>query len=228
VPSGSVSDARPRSVTKIMIVEDDPAFLNRFCRIITSEPQFEICAALCNGTAARETLAHTAPDVLLIDLDLPDLSGIDIIHETAQRHPQTDIMVVTVFGDERHVLASIEAGATGYLLKDSLPDEFVGLIHQLRAGGSPISPVIARVLLRQLRPTVADRPPPTDKTKLSSREAEILTFIAKGFNSSEIGKLLCISAHTVTTHVKKIYQKLAVHSRGEAVYEATKMGLLAR
>jgi len=213
-------------VTKIMIVEDDPAFLNRFCRIVMSEPQFEICAAVGNGTAALETLMHTAPDVLLVDLDLPDISGIDIIRETAQRYPQTDIMVVTVFGDERHVLASIEAGATGYLLKDSLPDEFVGLIHQLRAGGSPISPVIARVLLRQLRP--GGRIPPVDNTKLSGREAEILAFIAKGFSSSEIGKLLSISAHTVTAHVKKIYQKLAVHSRGEAVYEATKLGLLAR
>jgi DNA-binding NarL/FixJ family response regulator len=209
-----------------MIVEDDPAFLNRFCRIVMSEPQFEICAAVGNGTAARETLAHSAPDVLLVDLDLPDVSGIEIIRETAHRHPHTDIMVVTVFGDERNVLASVEAGATGYLLKDTLPDEFVGLIHQLRAGGSPISPVIARVLLRQLRPGA--RPPPADNTKLSNREVEILAFIAKGFSSSEIGKLLSISAHTVTTHVKKIYQKLAVHSRGEAVYEATKMGLLAR
>jgi len=226
-----------------MIVEDDPAFLNRFCRIVTAQPHFEICAAVGNGTAAREALAHTAPDVLLVDLDLPDISGIDIIRETARRHPQTDIMVVTVFGDERHVLASIEAGATGYLLKDSLPDEFVALIDQLRAGGSPISPVIARVLLRQLRPlpcidmackgtagtagTGVGRTPPAGTTRLSNRECEILAFIAKGFSSSEIGRLLSISAHTVTAHVKNIYQKLAVHSRGEAVYEATRMGLLA-
>jgi len=211
-------------VTKIMIVEDDPAFFNRFCRIVMSEPEFEICAALCNGAAARETLAHTEPDVLLIDLDLPDVSGIEIIRETAQRYPQTDIMVVTVFGDEKHVLASIEAGATGYLLKDSFPDEFIALINQLRAGGSPISPMIARVLLRQLRPI--GRTLPAECTKLSGREVEILSLIAKGFSFPEIGKLLTISAHTVTTHVKKLYQKLAVHSRGEAVYEATKLGLL--
>jgi DNA-binding NarL/FixJ family response regulator len=211
-------------VTKIMIVEDDPVFLNRFCRIVMSAPEFELCAALGNGAAALETLIRTAPDVLLVDLDLPDMSGIEIIRETAQRHPQTDIMVVTVFGDERHVLASIEAGATGYLLKDSLPDEFIALINQLRAGGSPISPVIARVLLRQLRPS--ERPAPPTSTRLSGREVEILSLIAKGFSFAEIGRLLTISAHTVTTHVKKLYQKLAVHSRGEAVYEATRMGLL--
>jgi DNA-binding NarL/FixJ family response regulator len=114
------------------------------------------------------------------------------------------------------------------ICSDTLPAEFVALINQLRAGGSPISPVIARVLLRQLRPqTSVGRAPPADHTKLSNREVEILAFIAKGFSSSEIGRLLGISAHTVTTHVKKIYQKLAVHSRGEAVYEATRMGLLA-
>lgn len=211
-------------MTRIMIVEDDPVFLNRFCRIVMSAPELELCAAVSNGAAARETLARTEPEVLLVDLDLPDVSGIEIIRETAQRYPQTDIMVVTVFGDERHVLASIAAGATGYLLKDSLPDEFIALIKQLRAGGSPISPMIARVLLKQLRP--GERTPPPGDTRLSGREVEILSLLAKGFSFAEIGRLLAISAHTVTTHVKKLYQKLAVHSRGEAVYEATKLGLL--
>jgi DNA-binding NarL/FixJ family response regulator len=170
---------------------------------------------------------------------LPDGSGIDLIRETATRHPTTDIMVITVFGDERHVVASIEAGATGYILKDSLPAEFVGLIAQLRAGGSPISPAIARQLLRRMRPAPsATVPAPTAKPNggdptapaeggaLSARESEVLGLIAKGFNFAEIAQLLEISPHTITAHVKKIYQKLAVHSRGEAVYEATRMGLL--
>ena len=125
---------------KVMIVEDDPVFLNRFCKIVTAHPDYELFAAVTSGVAARESLARGAPDVLLIDLGLPDISGTQIIRETAMRHPQTDIMVVTVFGDEEHVLASVEAGATGYLLKDSLPEEFIDVIDQLRAGGSPISP----------------------------------------------------------------------------------------
>jgi DNA-binding NarL/FixJ family response regulator len=214
-------------VTKVMIVEDDPAFLSRFCRIVTSEREFELFAAVRDGASARDCLAGSAPDVLLVDLGLPDMSGIEIIRETSRRYPQTDIMVVTMFADEAHVLESIEAGATGYLLKDSLPDEFIQLIKQLRAGGSPISPVIARLLLRQLRPaagpTVTETP---GAAALSTRESEILALIAKGFSFGEIGKLLGVSTHTVTTHVKNIYKKLAVHSRGEAVYEATRMGLL--
>jgi DNA-binding NarL/FixJ family response regulator len=210
-----------------MIVEDDAAFLNRFCTIVAADAELELFAAVGDGASARQALAKHAPDVLLIDLGLPDISGIDIIRETAQRYPDTDIMVVTVFGDEEHVVASIEAGATGYLLKDSLPEEFVKVIKELRAGGSPITPIIARRLLKRfMMPGVTPPQPLPEDAGLSPREAEVLAFIAKGFTFGEIAKLMAISPHTVTAHVKKIYQKLAVHSRGEAVYEASKMGLL--
>lgn len=212
---------------QVMIVEDDPTFFNRFCKIVTLDPEFELFAAVRDGTAARDSLARGAPDVLLVDLGLPDMSGIDIIREAAQRYPETDIMVVSVFGDEEHVLASIEAGATGYLLKDSLPEEFIDVIKQMRAGGSPISPLIARQLLKKLRPCDdSPRAAAPAPAALSTRETEVLSLLAKGFSFCEIGRLLEISPHTVTTYVKKIYQKLAVHSRGEAVYEASKMGLL--
>lgn len=209
---------------KVMIVEDDPIFLNRFCAIVAADADLELFAAVPNGAAALDALSRSAPEVLLVDLGLPDMSGINVIRETALRYPDTDILVVTVFGDEEHVLASIEAGATGYLLKDSLPDEFTQVIKSLREGGSPINPIIARQLLNRLRPKQAVAPVPS--RELSARETEILTLIAKGFSFGEIAKLLEISTHTVTTYVKKIYQKLAVHSRGEAVYEASKMGLI--
>ncbi|MET4216905.1 DNA-binding NarL/FixJ family response regulator [Bradyrhizobium sp. LB7.2] len=212
-------------MTTVMVVEDDPAFLTRFCKIVASDAELELFAAVADVASARQAMSKAAPDVLLTDLGLPDGSGIDLIRETAHRHPDTDIMVITVFGDEDHVLASIEAGATGYILKDSLPQEFVHLIKQLRAGGSPISPVIARQLLRRLKPAaVAAEAKP--ETALSVRESEVLAFIAKGFSFGEISRLLGLSHHTVVSHVKKIYQKLAVHSRGEAVYEAGKMGLI--
>lgn len=214
-------------MTTVMVVEDDPAFLTRFCRILAADPDLELFAAVADVASARQAMTKAAPDVLLTDLGLPDGSGIDLIRETARRHPDTDIMVITVFGDEDHVLACIEAGATGYILKDSLPQEFVHLIKQLRAGGSPISPVIARQLLKRLKPrgttAAVGR---TEEAPLSARESEVLGFIAKGFSFGEIARLLGVSQHTVISHVKKIYQKLAVHSRGEAVYEAGKMGLI--
>ena len=222
---------------RVLLVEDEPGFAERFAGIVRSDPEFELIGIAPNCAAARAILSHTAPDILLADLGLPDGSGIDIIRETAERYPDCDIMVVTVFGDEDHVLASIEAGAAGYVLKDSIPEEFLGLLRQLRAGGSPITPVIARKLLSRFKsdssradahaagPKAAP-PQPDGPSVLSPRETEVLTYIAKGFSFNEIAELLGMSAHTVTTHVKRIYQKLAVHSRGEAVYEATQMGLL--
>ena len=219
---------------RVLLVEDEPGFAERFSDIVRSDPEFELIGIAPNCAAARAILATTAPDILLADLGLPDGSGIDIIRETATKYPQCDIMVVTVFGDEDHVLASIEAGAAGYVLKDSIPEDFLGLLRQLRAGGSPITPVIARKLLSRFKATAdaaslkssAEAAKPDVPNILSPRETEVLTYIAKGFSFNEIADLLGMSAHTVTTHVKRIYQKLAVHSRGEAVYEATQMGLL--
>ena len=221
---------------RVLLVEDEPGFAERFGAIVRSDPEFELVGIAPNCATARAMLAKSKPDILLADLGLPDGSGIDIIREAAVRYPDCDIMVVTVFGDEDHVLASIEAGAAGYVLKDSIPGEFLGLLRQLRAGGSPITPVIARKLLARFK---ADAKPAESKPSsppttaadgkagiLSPRETEVLTYIAKGFSFNEIAELLDMSAHTVTTHVKRIYQKLAVHSRGEAVYEATQMGLL--
>lgn len=208
----------------VMIVEDDPAFLNRFCSIIAADRDLELFAAVANGAVAIDAVRRDAPDVLLVDLGLPDMSGIEVIRETSARHPETDILVVTVFGDEAHVLASIEAGATGYLLKDSLPDEFTQVIKSLHDGGSPINPIIARQLLNRLRPKPCA--PLEPNRELSARERETLALVAKGFSFAEIAALLQLSPHTVTTYVKKIYQKLAVHSRGEAVYEASKLGLI--
>ena len=211
----------------VMVVEDDPAFLTRFCRIVASDPELELFAAVADLASARQAMSKAAPDVLLTDLGLPDGSGIELIRETSIRYPSSDIMVITVFGDEEHVVASIEAGATGYILKDSLPEEFVDLIKQLRAGGSPISPVIARQLLTRFKPCTSEpEVRPTKESPLSARESEVLSLIAKGFSFGEIARLLSVSQHTITTHVKKIYQKLAVHSRGEAVYEAGRMGLI--
>ena len=214
-------------MTSVMIVEDDPAFLTRFCKIVASDPGLELFGAVTDLASARQAMSKSAPDVLLTDLGLPDGSGIDLIRETSRRYVATDVMVITVFGDEEHVLGAIEAGATGYILKDSFPEEFVGLIKELRAGGSPISPVIARQLLKRFKSgAAAPHPKQSDEAGLTVRESDVLSLIAKGFNFAEIARLLTISPHTVTTHAKKIYQKLAVHSRGEAVYEASKLWLI--
>lgn len=212
---------------KIMIVEDDPVFLQRFSEIISKSSTFSLLATASTCAGARKILVGRIPDVLLVDLGLPDGSGVDIIREVSVRHPDMEIMVITVFGDEEHVITSVEAGATGYLLKDNLPEEFIASIQELCDGGSPITPTIARQLLKRFNPLSTfkspEKPTPPD---LSTREIEILRYVAKGFSFKEVAHFLKISPHTVISHVKKIYQKLAVHSRGEAVYKAGRMGLL--
>jgi DNA-binding NarL/FixJ family response regulator len=214
--------------TRILVVDDDEAFRESVCTAIAGDDSMVLAAQAGSVAAARAAIARGNFDVALVDLGLPDGNGIDLIREIATTRPETDVMVVTVFGDEAHVLASIEAGATGYLLKRSLNDTLGATVRELRAGGSPISPVIARQLLHRFKKDtpVPSQPAVVDDGGLSEREREVLLFIAKGFTVGEIANMLHLSAHTVATHVKHIYRKLAVHSRTEAVFEAGRMGLL--
>ena len=220
------------AVTRILVVDDDEAFRESVCAAIARDDAMVLAAQAGSVARAREAIVRGNFDVALVDLGLPDGNGIDLIREIAQTRPETDVMVITVFGDEAHVLASIEAGATGYLLKRSLADTLGATVRELRAGGSPISPVIARQLLQRFKRGAAVAAAASAATAvvddggLSEREREVLLFIAKGFTVGEIANMLHLSAHTVATHVKHIYRKLAVHSRTEAVYEAGRMGLL--
>jgi DNA-binding NarL/FixJ family response regulator len=217
---------------RVLIVEDDAAFRERFVSILAADPAFQVVASVGTGLEGLAMLDKHKPDVLLVDLGLPDISGIEIIRRATATLPDCESMVVTVFGDEEHVLASIEAGASGYLLKDASEENFLEGIRELMNGGSPISPVIARRLLKRFQPaTLAPDAAGTEPDNsmgvvLTERERDILVLASKGYNYPEMGKLMGLSPHTITSHVKKIYRKLAVHSRGEAVFEAKRMGLI--
>lgn len=184
-----------------------------------------LCAVAGTRAEALELLRGPPADVLLVDLGLPDGSGIDVIRAAQSAWPACATMVTTVFGDEGHVLASIEAGASGYLLKDGPPQYVVQEIRTLQRGGSPISPIIARRILQRLRAVGGAATAPCDVT-LSHRETQVLELVAKGFQFDEIAQRLDVSHHTVQTFVRRIYAKLEVHSKLEAVFEARRMGLL--
>ena len=214
----------------VVVVEDDEPTRARLARVVDSHPRLRVVAAAGSCEAARGVLAGAPPDVLLTDLDLPDGSGLELIRLVRARGAGTQSMVITVFGDEQHVVAAIEAGALGYLLKDATAESIGRSILELIEGGSPMSPPVARYLLQRFATT----PPPalvqgagtTGAAELSPREREVLTYIVKGFSYAEIAQLLGLSTHTVATHVRRIYGKLEVHSRGEAVYEALASGLV--
>ncbi|HEX7988221.1 MAG TPA: response regulator transcription factor [Duganella sp.] len=219
----------PPVPTSVLIVEDEPELLHRFSAALLAEEHLHLVAAVSSGAAALAVLASTTPDVVLLDLGLPDVDGIVVIHHVMRHCPDCDVLVVTMFGDDDHVFAALEAGATGYLLKDVGPERIAAGIHELRGGGAPISPSIARRVLARMRaPTPAGAPSgeAAPASILTPREIELLKLTAKGLSFDKVGELLGISPHTVVAHVKKIYRKLAVHSRTEAVYEATQLGLL--
>jgi DNA-binding NarL/FixJ family response regulator len=209
-----------------LIVEDDINFRDRFVDIVKSCADFELLAAVGNCALARQWLMQTQPDVLLCDLGLPDGDGAEVVRLARRLYPELDAMVVTVFGDEAHVMRSLEAGAAGYLLKDSLPEDFIATIKLLRDGGSPINPIIARRLLQRFSSAPKQQEEPQSALKLSEREREVLQLVAKGYRTPEIGGILNISHHTVYSHIKNIYGKLEVTSRGEAVYEASRLKLI--
>ena len=219
---------------RVLVVEDEPGFLQRFCDAIAAAPGLSLCGSASTLADALDRVDTLAPDVILADLGLPDGNGVDVIRHAKAADSTCDVIVITMFGDDGHVIDSIRAGATGYLLKDALPGDIANSILQVRAGGSPISPAIARRVLQSFRVSNGAAPgkgiAPIDAAAhpsvLSERETEILRLVGKGLNFKEVGALLSISPHTVITHIKRIYQKLAVHSRGEAVYEANQLGLL--
>ena len=226
-------NSRSATLVRVMIVEDDPGMLERFAAALVLDPRTRVVEKVRSGREALARLPDVSPDVLLVDLGLPDIHGTEVIRFAARTLPECDIMVVTVFGDERNVIASIESGATGYVLKDCSDADLVARILELRAGGSPMSPGIARIVLNQMRSGGAgtragDRRGAGDDTSsaLTARETDVLRLLSRGYTYLEVGDRLGISVHTVTSHIKNCYRKLAVHSGTAAVTRAAELGLL--
>lgn len=221
--------AQSASMISAFVVEDDAALRREFVAMIEAAPGIELVDAVGSLAEARAALKrYEAPDVLIIDLGLPDGDGTALISELAAKAPATSALVVTVFGDEGHVVRALEAGAKGYLLKDAMLDEFARAVRLVHAGGSPLSPTIARHLLKRFAPALPVSQSRSSKKEpvetLTPREAEILQLIAAGHSIAETAAALELSPHTVSTHVKHIYGKLAVSSRVQAVNRARATG----
>lgn len=211
-----------------MVVEDDVVTRRLLCNAIDLEPLLTLCGAFGTVSDALEGLEHEPVDLLLTDLGLPDGSGLTIIRHCRRVLPEADIMVITMSSDESQVLACIEAGASGYVLKEAGHVDIVRALLDLRAGGSPISPVIARKVLARMRKSriMDDEESFNEMPGLTRRESAILELISRGGSYAKVAAALCLSVSTVQTHVKHIYGKLSVHSRSEAVFEAHRRGLL--
>ncbi len=227
----------------IAAVDDDTGFLRFLAEAIEPHPDLHLRATATTVRGAERLLAEPPVDVFLVDLSLPDGSGIDVIRRASATWPTCEVLVSTAFGDELSVIESFEAGASGYLLKQTHAARLVEDIRMLHAGGSPISPLIARQVLQRLVPgrrggmhanaqAPASTPPQgaaapgESAVLLSNREREVLELITKGFTSEEIAGLMGLSTNTVLTYVRRTYRKLRVNSKTEAIFEARGQGLI--
>lgn len=225
---------------RILLLEDQAATRERLARMIRAQGDFELLGAVATIAEATKLLAEK-PDVLLADLGLPDGNGVDLIRAACKALPELQVMVLTVFADEERVVSALEAGARSYLLKDDAFTDVVGALREMLGGGSPLSPGVARCLLKRLNltklettkvPTAPAKPATEapaalpDKNKLTDREAQVLSLVARGYSHADVATALQLSVYTIGCHVQHIYRKLAVNSRAEAVFEAIELGLV--
>lgn len=214
---------------RVAIIEDDRMVRETLAEVIAASGDFVVTGTADSISAAAALLRDPA-DIYLLDLGLPDGSGIALIPHI-RAAGEARIVVLTSFGDRDTVVKTIEAGADGYLLKDSTDEAIVASLHSARDGGAPISPAVAVHLLQRLRAGSGEAAAEPAKvsdttTKLTPREIELLQLFAQGYSYKAASRMLGISPLTVGTHVRSIYRKLDVHSRGEAVFEAVRTGKL--
>lgn len=212
-----VSDTSPITV---VIIDDDRDLRGILETWIQDTEGFEWIGSYADAESALAALPKRPPHVALVDINMPGLSGIECVHELKPRMPQTQFVMLTVYEDSDHIFDALSAGATGYLLKHTPPEVLLSSIAEVHAGGSPMTTNIARKVVQSLcRPRIKRSP----SDELSKRENEVLMLLAQGYLYKEIADKLEISYPTVNTHIRRIYEKLQVHSRSQAVALFTRM-----
>jgi DNA-binding NarL/FixJ family response regulator len=197
----------------IAIIEDDEDIRESLKILIQTTEDFECAGTFADAETGLEFLTANPADIVLMDIHLPGMDGIECVRQLKSVHPEMQFIMCTIFQDDNSVFNALKAGATGYLLKNDDPGKIIDAIHELDAGGSPITPQIARRVMESFK-----RPAVNDAIHLlTKRETEMLGLLAKGFRYKEIADKLCISTETVRKHINNIYQKLHVQSRIEAV-----------
>ena len=202
------------SITEIAIVEDNSALGNGLRKIVESASDFRCLGVWRSAEEALKKVDAFRPQVVLMDINLPGLSGIEATARIKQHLPEIQVIMVTVYRDHDQIFAALKAGASGYLLKRSTPEEVRQAIRDVRSGGAPMSAEIARRVVEAFHQPI--KSPDADVIKLSKRETEILELLTKGLANKEIADRLGISVETVRVHLRRVYEKLHVHSRTEA------------
>jgi len=219
----------------VLLLEDEKPTRQHLVSVIEKTPHLTLFSEASNCSEAKASLELGKPDILIADINLPDGCGIDVIRYALDKYSDLEAMILTISGDEENVVNALEAGATGYLLKEQALDGIGDAVFSLMRGETAISSKVARFLLKRFK----KEPPKTtlsthhhrnetnEKSSLTTREHEVLEMISKGLRYNEIADSLGISANTIRAHIRNIYRKMAVKSRSEAVFEASKLGIIS-
>ena len=211
--------------TRVLVVDDQELFRRGLVMVLQGEPHVEIVGEVADGRSAVEFVVAQAPDVVLLDVRLPELSGVETCRAIKEASPATKIVMLTSSDDEADLYDSVKNGASGYLLKDSSIEDVADAVRRVASGQSLITPTMATKLLREFK-TLAEPEPVATGARLTEREREVLALMAKGLNNRTIAGELFISDNTVKNHVSNILEKLQSRSRLEAVMHAMRANLL--
>jgi DNA-binding NarL/FixJ family response regulator len=212
---------------RITIFDDNKNIRNSIILLLNTDPAFEVVGTFSDAQHCVENVLTSRPDVVLMDIEMPGVNGIEAVRLLTREFPHIQILIQTVFEDDERVFDSICAGASGYILKNQINSSLIDAIKELQTGGSPMSPSIARRVLNILQQGYqTKRQPATEEYNLTAREKEVLTAIVNGLSYKMIGYELNISYETVRSHIKKIYEKLHVASLTEVVAKAINQNIV--
>ena len=200
-------------IIKVLIVEDDPQVRENLAELINAAPGFECMTTFSSGEELLQNLPQPAPDVILMDINLPGMSGVECVRQLRQQGSEVNVVMLTVYDDSERIFQALQVGASGYLLKRSTSEEILRAIEDVHRGGAPMSSYIARKVVQSFLLS----PPAGQSTEnLTSRETDVLDYVARGYINKEIADALGLTTETVRGYLKTIYRKLQVRSRTEA------------
>jgi DNA-binding NarL/FixJ family response regulator len=208
--------------TRVYVVEDQPQLLKNLVKVLGTFPELEVVGTSQDGEEAVEDIVRVRPQLVLLDLELPGINGIQVTQRVKRRAPEVEILILTSFEDEQKVYEAIQAGASGYLVKRVGPEKIRSGIQEVMDGGTVLEPIIARRFWNYFQSSEKKENP----LSLTPTEFEVLRYVAKGLSNAEVGQVMTMERRTVRTHLSHIYRKMGVNSHVEAVVLALRAGIV--